>query len=334
MITPAYTATATERVLPRLALNFTTAVADPRVATSRALNTATRINSSGLIEIVNADLPRFDFDPSTLVCRGQRIEESRTNLFLNSLINGTSLSTQTVVVTAVAHTISFYGTGTITLSGAATATVTGTGAYPNRQTLTFTPSAGALICTVTGTVEYAQLEVGSFVTSFIPAAATSLTRNADVVTMTGANFSDWYNASEGTFCSTANVGSLAGAFNFHFMANNGTANNVIGIRKGPSSSGNLAAIVQDAGVSQASILCTSTLPAGQNFSAALAYKANDFAAAGAGATPGTDTAGTIPTLDRLDIGSQVGSLFLNGTIANLRYWPQRLINAEVQAFSK
>ena len=334
MITPAYSPTATERVLPRLALDFTTAIADPRVTTTRAANTATRVNSGGVIEIVNANLPRFDFDPITLVCRGQRIEEARTNLLLNSLIDGTSLSTQTVAVTAVAHTISFYGSGTITLSGAATATVTGVGAYPNRQTFTFTPSAGSLTCTVAGTVQYAQLEVGSFVTSFIPTGAASVTRNADVVQMTGANFSSWYNASEGTFAATANVGSLAGAFNFFFMANNGTASNVIGIRKGPASSANLAAIVTDAGASQASILCTGALPAGQNFQATLAYKLNDFAAAGAGGAAGTDTIGNVPTVDRLDIGSQVGLLFLNGTIANLRYWPQRLINAEVQAFSK
>jgi hypothetical protein len=102
MITPAYAPTATERVLPRLALDFTTAVADPRVATARAANTATRFNSSGIIEIVNADLPRFDFSPTALTCQGQLIEEARTNLFLNSLIDGANLATQSVALSAVA----------------------------------------------------------------------------------------------------------------------------------------------------------------------------------------------------------------------------------------
>jgi hypothetical protein len=44
MITPAYSPTATERVLPRMALDFTTGVLDPRVTVTRALNTATRVN--------------------------------------------------------------------------------------------------------------------------------------------------------------------------------------------------------------------------------------------------------------------------------------------------
>jgi len=80
MITPAYALTATERVLPRMALDFTTGVLDPRVTVTRALNTATRVNSSGFVEVVNANLPRFDHDPATLAPRGLLIEEQRTNL--------------------------------------------------------------------------------------------------------------------------------------------------------------------------------------------------------------------------------------------------------------
>lgn len=56
MITPAYAPTATERVLPRLALDFATGTLDPRVSVARPLNTATRVNSSGFIESINAQL--------------------------------------------------------------------------------------------------------------------------------------------------------------------------------------------------------------------------------------------------------------------------------------
>lgn len=84
MITPAYSPTATERVLPRMALDFTTGVLDSRVTVARLLNTATRINASGLIEIVNANLPRFDYNPITLAPRGLLIEESRANLLVRS----------------------------------------------------------------------------------------------------------------------------------------------------------------------------------------------------------------------------------------------------------
>ena len=84
MITPAYSPTATERVLPRMALDFTTGILDPRVTVARALNTATRVNSSGFIETVNANLPRFDYDRSTLAPKGLLIETTRANLVLQS----------------------------------------------------------------------------------------------------------------------------------------------------------------------------------------------------------------------------------------------------------
>ena len=43
-----------------------------------------------------------------------------------------------------------------------------------------------------------QKEVGSFPTSYIPTSGTALTRSADVASITGSNFSSWYNQSEGS----------------------------------------------------------------------------------------------------------------------------------------
>jgi hypothetical protein len=45
----------------------------------------------------------------------------------------------------------------------------------------------------------AQLEAGSFATSYIPTVATTITRAADQASMTGTNFSSWYNQSQGSF---------------------------------------------------------------------------------------------------------------------------------------
>lgn len=87
---------------------------------------------------------------------------------VNLLLNSTTLSTQNVTVPAVPMTLHFQNTGTITLSGASTAgPLIGTD-VSNRVSITFTPTAGTLTLTVTGTVSSAQLEVGSVASPYIP----------------------------------------------------------------------------------------------------------------------------------------------------------------------
>ncbi|MCK7581015.1 MAG: hypothetical protein MZV65_38955 [Chromatiales bacterium] len=166
------------------------------VTFTRASN-ATYFDAKGVMQTAGSNVPRLDFDPVTGVCRGLLIEEARTNLFLNSLLDGTNLSTQTVTVTAAAHTISFYGTGSITLSGAHSATITGT-SDTTRTSLTFAPSAGSLVCTVSGTVKWANCSLGAFPTSFIPTAGATVTRAADVAVISGGAFGDIWNPNEQT----------------------------------------------------------------------------------------------------------------------------------------
>ena len=75
-----------------------------------------------------------------------------------NLLNNTDvLSTQSITVRNVKHILSFSGTGSVALSGAFTGTLAGTGAN-NRVYLEFTPTAGSLTLTVSGSVEKAQLE--------------------------------------------------------------------------------------------------------------------------------------------------------------------------------
>jgi hypothetical protein len=101
---------------------------------------------------------------------GREPEGGRRNLLLNT----DTLATQSYTTTAVAHTLSFTGTGTVTLSGASTAgPLVGTGAS-NRVSLTFTPSAASLTLTVSGSVTLAQLEIGSAATAYQKVGTTAL----------------------------------------------------------------------------------------------------------------------------------------------------------------
>ena len=181
--------------------------------------TATRVNSAGVIESVAINVPRLDYTGGS--CPTILLEPARTNLVFPSA----TLTTQTRTVTAVANTLSFYGTGTIVLSGVHTATLTGTGAN-NRVTLTFTPTAGSLILTVTGTVTNAQLEAGSNATSYIPTVTGTVSRNADVISKTG--ISSLIGQTEGTLFFEVQGFSDGNTANQFITLNDGTTNNQIG----------------------------------------------------------------------------------------------------------
>lgn len=331
MITPSFSLTSTERVLPKLALDFTTASLDPRITftrTTSASNPATYINSSGTITAATNNQPRFDYDPVTLLCKGLLIEESRTN----SLLNTDLLSTQVVTVTAAVRTLSFYGTGSVTLSGAHTAVVSGTGAYPTRTTYSFTPTAGALTLAVTGAVQYAQLEAGAFATSYIPTTTTALTRNADVATMTGTNFSDWYNATEGTLLGQGvrYTAPTAGRFPYFLSLNTDTSNRIDMYQN--------AATTEQTAVyytgSQVAALNKTAIGANLQINHIASYKTNNFVSTVNAATVATDTAGNVPTCNQMYIGHTGGAFQFGGWIQQIFYWPQQCTNAEVQAFSK
>ena len=146
-------------------------------------NTAnlTRINEAGeRVTVLSNVLPR-DFENGG--CGDLAIWPQRTNRFLNS----ETLATQDVTATAVVHTVSFSGTGTITFSGAHTGSLVGSGAGDNDiVSVSFTPSAGTVTCTISGTVKYANFEIGTYRSAWIPTVASVETRDAMIPILTGA----------------------------------------------------------------------------------------------------------------------------------------------------
>jgi hypothetical protein len=421
VITPAYSITATERVLPRMALDFTTGVLDPRVTVTRALNTATRINSSGLIEIVNANLPRFDYDSITLAPKGLLIEEARTNLLTYSdqfdnaawvksglnttgtpayidvavspdgtqnadfMIEDAANSQHTTRVSATmaattTHTYSFFvkAAGRINISASRfnsavvpsfvhTFTLTGSGSSSGgtvtalsngwyRCSGSFTTTGAGvggfviLLSDGTGTTYQgdgtsgvyiwgAQLEAGAFPTSYIPTTTTSLTRNADVVSMTGTNFSDWYNQAAGAFAvSFDRIAAVSTSFSGGQPRTLRVVNAAVTdffILGGNSSFGEQL-IGRASGVDTVSIQTGVQIAANTVATECFSYAVNNFALSVNGASAQTDVSGANPaTMDTLHIGDGVtATRNINGHVRKISYWPQRITNAEVQAFSK
>ena len=82
-------------------------------------------------------------------------------------------------------------------------TVTATDQW-QRFTWTFTPQSQANVYPIvpdSAGIYYIwgpQLEEGAFATSYIPTSGSTVTRAADLTKITGTNFTDFHNATEGT----------------------------------------------------------------------------------------------------------------------------------------
>lgn len=393
-----------------------TPIADPRVDTRITVvrsGTATRYNSSGLVESVASNATRFDYEPLTKALRGLLVEESRVNTALQSE-NWTNASWTKATITATGSsgtapnglnqankltpdsgvlTTNCYAYQTATLSGARVVSVyakeagynllLNSGPYTDQcwavfrfatkdfDTGTNVAASGyeelpngwfrvwirvansitnfsVLVGAVNGTtfsgagngdgtsgvlVWGAQSEAGSFLTSYIPTTTGSVTRAADVLSMTGTNFTSWHNASTGTlFAEGSTFKSVYDAFAMRFaeLSDGTTANRQI-------------VDVSPGGFNRAISINSGTIFDGTDDAyttgtvtrIALAYATNDFASSANGRTPLTDNSGAVPTANRLSIGSSNDGTtsYTNGHIRRIYYWPTRLTNAQLQAIT-
>lgn len=211
-------------------------------------------------------------------------------------------------------------------------TATGTGAAVFRQQLA---KGTNTVYTGNGTSGLffwgAQMEVGAFPTSYIPTTTAAATRAADVASVTGANFSNWYNQTEGTVY-TEFSHFRPGGFPAIASINNGSLSDRINLI---AAGGSLfRGSVVTAGVSQAD-MSTGTYTINSIGKIAVATKANDFALAASSGVIQTDTSGTMPSVDRLQLGFQTGGLdVLNGHIRSFKYYPTRLSNGQLQTLTK
>jgi hypothetical protein len=409
---------------PSLNLNFARSQKlDPRITFTRT-SSATRVNSDGLIEVVPANSPRFDFDPISGESLGLLVEEQRTNLLRWSeeadnpqwnIIDSSITVDPNVTVspdgsqtadkvkeatTTGAHSIEFTGfafqSGTIyTVSFYAKAAERsrfrvawpiiftnrlvfvdispgGYGVISDDGTVTSVSPAGndwfrvvsTSTCTTTTTgarvgitlvdtgtnVNYtgdgtsgiyiwgAQLEVGSFPTSYIPTTTSTVTRTADNASITGSNFSDWYRQDEGTLNLSYRLGQKISDSRALELYNDLTPNqNRISIVSGTAASIGGYLFVVSNGVPQGQGPTVSNIGLENSiFKVSASYKLNDLAATN-NRTPTffTDDIAELPVgVNSLIFSEYTTGRKLCGHIQYFSYYPSRLPNDQLITLTK
>jgi hypothetical protein len=160
----------------------------------------------------------------------------------------------------------------------------------------------------------AQIEAGAFATSYIPTTTTALTRNADVATITGSNFTSFWNSVQGGTTAQATPSTVSGVRPL-VQFDDGTANEIIALRGNTT---NPELYIVDGGTPQAQ-LDAGTIAANTAYSLTGWWSTNDCKARQDAGAVVTDTTATIPTVTQMRIGSD-GTNYLNGTIATIGYY--------------
>lgn len=179
-----------------------------------------------------------------------------------------------------------------------------------------------------------QLEQGAFATSVVATTTTALTRNADVASMTGTNFSSWFNSAQGTMIAefSRNTTPAASTFPQFFNIDDGSVNNRLALFTNSSLA--MTGQVAISGVFT-SLLTGQSWSLGVPSKLGLAYQALNHAASANGSTVVTNTAVNVPSgLIAARIGNQAGGgADVNGWIRRVSFYPTRLPDTTLQALT-
>lgn len=177
----------------------------------------------------------------------------------------------------------------------------------------------------------AQLEAGSFPTSYIPTTTAAVTRNVDNAVISGANFTSWYNQNQWTMIAEASRYTLQTS-----------ATPVYSIGTGTASQEAHAVIQYSTNKASISYVTSGTSEflyqqSGNNSPAAIkigqAMSPTSGAAAVDGYISATDSSINMSVAHTvLRMGTNTNGLraSYNGTIKRLIYWPTRLDNSDLQ----
>jgi hypothetical protein len=338
--------------------------------------TATRVNSSGLIESVASNIPRLDYTNGS--CPSILVEPQRTNLsryseefnniaWTGSSFNATVTANDTIspdgtmtadkvvfgtdgylyqeyIVAGLSiATCSIYSktsTQKIVFGGA---TPAGTDVYSfvdagngwYRQILTRTFTSGG-----TGVVQFlpigtnetlyfwgAQLEEGSYATSYIKTTSASVTRNADVISKTG--ISSLIGQTEGTVFVDIDIDSSFAQADTRFInVTDGTATNWYFI--GTNNPNEFRFYFRSS--STVYVTNVTTFTSGRH-KLAFAYKNNDYVAYIDGVQVNNTTTLVVGSTSKIELGNSFGSGIGKEYINTSALWKTRLTNSQLASLT-
>jgi len=175
----------------------------------------------------------------------------------------------------------------------------------------------------------AQLEAGAFPTSYIPTTTATVTRSADVASITGSNFSSWYRQDEGTVFSEFSAAAYSTA---SYAISDGTNSNRIMVDRGSTGT---RYVITNAAVAQ---LGGAQTPYTLNsfVKTSLGYALDNCNLAVGGVLQTLDTSATIPSnVDRLLLGVNAGGAgYGNGPIKRFTFWQRRLSDSTLQEITQ
>jgi hypothetical protein len=176
----------------------------------------------------------------------------------------------------------------------------------------------------------AQLEEGSYATSYIPTSGGVVTRLADSSSQT---------PQDGV------IGQTEGSIYSEFKCLDGISNIILWMRNpsGGSYGDMIKLEVRTNNVFQLEIkeandpsanITSSALTVGDYYKVAVGYKQNDFVVYINGVQIGVDTSGSVPTCSEMYIGKYVDGGIRMGVVKDLKLYNTRLSNSELQALTQ
>ena len=173
----------------------------------------------------------------------------------------------------------------------------------------------------TGTLRFScpQFELGAFATSFIPSVASQVTRAADVASVN--TLSPWFNQAAGTFYAEFDVIGVNGSAN---MLGDGAAGTSI-VYLNPTF--NLVSYNGVSGPTTSNATAANTIA-----KASVAYATNSRRAVLNAGTASNQT-GDLQAVTKLELGKAFGTVYLNGHLRRVTFYPRQFTAAEQQTLT-